>query len=95
LGNKPHLFDGKIKDDNDTTQRSLDIYAKNIIVNNSKIYFENQIKGNRIIFHINSAHLNLSKIDSLLTLKSEIDGNLDSLIANKNTLFYDQPVQIR
>jgi hypothetical protein len=38
LGNKPHLFGGKIKDDNDTTQRSLDIYAKNIIVNNSKIY---------------------------------------------------------
>jgi hypothetical protein len=28
-----------------------------------------RLKGNRIIFHINSAHLNLSKIDSLIDPK--------------------------
>jgi hypothetical protein len=93
LGNKPHLFGGNKKAETDTNRQIAEIDAKNIIIKNSRIHLTNQIKGNRIIFHINSAHLQLSKIDSVLTLKSEIDGNLDSLIANENTLFYNQPVQ--
>jgi hypothetical protein len=95
LGNKPHLFGGRNKKvETDTSRHSTNIDAKNIIINNSRIYLSNQIKGNRIIFHIKTAQLKLSKVDSVLTLNCEIDGNLDSLIANKNTLFYDQPIQI-
>jgi hypothetical protein len=91
LGNKPHIFSNKNKA-SDKPHKEWIIESNDIHIKNSKIYFGNKIKGNRMYLQVDKADLNLSENDSLLIFTATITGKLDSLFSNNTLLFAGQPV---
>jgi len=92
LGNKVKILAGKDKN-SDSIHKAMLIDAKNIEIRDSKVYFENKVKGNRTGIHIHHAWLDAQSKDSLLIIKGKFDGYLDSLVSNNTVLFANQPVK--
>ncbi|MCB0805754.1 MAG: AsmA family protein [Bacteroidales bacterium] len=92
LGNKAKILAGKGKK-SDSIHKAMLIDADNIEIHNSRVYFENRVKGNRTGVSVFFARFAAETIDSLLIIKGSLDGNLDSLISNHSLLFANQPVQ--
>ena len=92
LGNKTQILAGS-SEKSDSIHEVLLIEADNIRIYNSKLFFENKIKGNRTIAMIYDAWFDLEAKDSLLLFKGRLEGHLDSLISNNTLLFANQPMR--
>ncbi|NQT78039.1 MAG: hypothetical protein HQ565_10015 [Bacteroidetes bacterium] len=91
LGNKPHILGNK-NNTSDKPHKGWLVESNDIHIKNSKIYFGNKIKGNRMYLELDQADFNLSENDSLLIFTGTLTGKLDSLISNNTVLFSGQPV---
>ncbi len=94
LGNKPRILAGK-SNKSDSVHNALLVEAHNIRIIDSKVYFENQVKGNRTGLTIRKAWFDLVPKDSLLIFHGNLTGHLDSLISNNSRLFANQPIQAK
>jgi prepilin-type processing-associated H-X9-DG protein len=91
LGNKTRLFPEKDSATAKTEKRVQPIEIENIRMYNCKLQFGNDFKRNRVQILVHHAHLNLSAQDSLLYIRGNISGHLDSLISNNSALIADHP----
>jgi hypothetical protein len=91
LGHKSKILSGKEKKA-DSIHAAMLIDADKITLKRSRLYFANQIKGNRTYVSIEEAHLQITTIDSILQFTGEMEGRLDTLISNNTVLFANQPV---
>lgn len=92
LGNKPKLLAGKSKKD-DSTHGEMLIRAELIRIKNCRLFFANEVKGNKTGIYIETAALKLRTVDSVLQITGELKGKLDSLVSNRNMLFHNQPIE--
>lgn len=91
LGNKTRLFNEKKPDTANAKNEAIALEIKNIKIYDCQLQFGNEIKHNRVKLLLNHAHFSLNSQDSLLLLKGELSGHLDSLISNNSTLIANHP----
>ncbi len=89
LGNKPMIFNRK-KNASKNQNKNLLVEADHITLSNISLIVINKIKGNRIYAGIDEAILKMESADSMLLLSGNLQGRMDSLIANKTTLISNQ-----
>jgi len=89
LGNKPMIFNRK-KNASKSQNKHFLVEADHITLSNISLIVINKIKGNRIYAGIDEAMLKLESADSMLLFSGNLQGRMDSLIANQNKLISNQ-----
>lgn len=75
--------------------RPLNLNIPKIIVKNSYIKVNNRYKKNRQVIAVHNASLSIESLPEMLSLKGNVDGNLDSLISRGNFISTNFPLKAR